>query len=396
MPPRPIRVLVVDDSAVVRKLVTDALSHDPEIEVVGTAVDPYVARDKIKELNPDVLTLDLEMPRMDGLTFLKIVMAQHPLPVIIMSSLTQHGSAHALEALRQGAFDVLAKPHGSYSLGDLGPQLIARIKATAGAKLRALRPEGPEKRIVRPLRPAVITGSEGTKSLSRLAGSRLAAAAGIGAGSRAHHPRRVILLGASTGGTEALREVLTALPAGLPGIAIVQHIPPVFSKAFADRLNTQCNFEVREAVDGDRLTPGLALIAPGNFHMLLQWSVDHYSVRISDGPQVWHQRPAVDLLFKSAANCGAAPYAIAGVLTGMGKDGAEGLLHLRDKGATTFAQDEASCVVYGMPKAAWENGAAERQISLDHIAEAIVHHHAGPAPVHASPAASALQTAHAI
>ncbi len=398
MTPRRIRVLVVDDSAVVRKLVTDALSHDPEVEVVGTAADPYVARDKIKELNPDVLTLDLEMPRMDGLTFLKIVMAQRPLPVIIMSSLTQNGSAHALEALRLGAFDVLAKPHGSYSFGDLGPQLIARIKAAAVAKLRAPRPESPVKNIVRPTPPVVISNPAGAQPSSKLAAARLAAAvSGNGSGVRAyaHNPRRVILLGASTGGTEALREVLTQLPAGLPGIAIVQHIPPVFSKAFADRLNTQCNFEVREAVDGDRLTPGLALVAPGNFHMLLQWSVDHYTVRVTDGPQVWHQRPAVDLLFKSAVNCGAAPYAIAGVLTGMGKDGAEGLLHLREKGATTFAQDEASCVVYGMPRAAWENGGAQRQISLDHVAEAIVQHHAGHPPVHVLHASPSLQPAHA-
>jgi two-component system chemotaxis response regulator CheB len=398
MTPRRIRVLVIDDSAVVRKLVTDALSHDPEIEVVGTAVDPYVARDKIKELNPDVLTLDLEMPRMDGLTFLKIVMAQRPLPVIIMSSLTQNGSAHALEALRLGAFDVLAKPHGAYSFGYLGPQLIARIKAAVGAKLRAPRTESPVKTIVRPTSPVVINSPLAAPPGSKLAAARFAAGAvGHGSGVRAyaHHPRRVILLGASTGGTEALREVLTQLPAGLPGIAIVQHIPAVFSKAFADRLSTQCNFEVREAVDGDRLTPGLALVAPGNFHMLLQWSVDHYTVRVTDGPQVWHQRPAVDLLFKSAVNCGAAPYAIAGVLTGMGKDGAEGLLHLREKGATTFAQDEASCVVYGMPRAAWENGGAQRQIPLDLVAEAIVQHHAGHTPVHVSHASPSLQPAQA-
>lgn len=361
MPPRRIRVLIVDDSAVVRKLVSDALGRDPEIEVVGTAVDPYAARDKIKELNPDVLTLDLEMPRMDGLTFLKIVMAQRPLPVIIMSSLTQHGSTHALEALRLGAFDVLAKPHGSYSFGDLGPELIARIKASVGAKLRPVRAETTPARIGQP-------GPSPAQIATRLAA----------AGQRNHAPRRVILLGASTGGTEALREVLTHLPAGLPGIAIVQHIPPVFSKAFADRLNGMCNFEVREAVDGDRLTPGLALVAPGNFHLMLQWSVDHYSVRVADGPQVWHQRPAVDILFKSAVSCGAAPHAIAGVLTGMGKDGAEGLLDLRNKGATTFAQDEASCVVYGMPRAAWENGGAERQLPLDQVAGAIVRHHSGP------------------
>ncbi len=343
---QPIRVLIVDDSAVVRKLVSDALKSDPEIEVVGTAVDPYIARDKIKELNPDVITLDLEMPRMDGLTFLKIIMEQRPLPVIIMSSLSQRGSDYALEALRLGAFDVLAKPGGPYSFGDLGPQLIARIKATAGARVgRTRAPAAPL-----PIRPAPVTHRHGSA-------------------------RNVILLGASTGGTEALREVLTRLPAGLPGIAIVQHIPPVFSKSFADRLDQLCAFDVREAVDGERLTPNLALIAPGNFHLMLQWRADHYVVRVVNGPQVWHQRPAVDLLFKSAVDCGAAPHAIAGVLTGMGKDGAEGLLRLKEKGATTFAQDEASSVVYGMPRAAWENGAAQRQISLERVADYITHHH---------------------
>jgi two-component system chemotaxis response regulator CheB len=343
----PIRVLVVDDSAVVRKLVSDTLNADPDIEVVGTAADPYAARDKIKELNPDVLTLDLEMPRMDGLTFLRIVMAQRPLPVIIMSSVSQSGSANALEALRLGAFDVLAKPGGSYSFGDLGPQLISRVKASVGA----------------PVRPQPLSSPAPQQPIRAFARSTTA--------------RQVILLGASTGGTEALRDVLTHLPDGLPGMAIVQHIPPVFSKAFADRLNTQCAFEVREAVDGDRLRPGLALVAPGNFHMLLRWQGDHYQVRVTDGPQVWHQRPAVDILFKSAADCGAAPHSIAGVLTGMGKDGAEGLLCLKDKGAATFAQDEASCVVYGMPRAAWENGAARVQVPLSRVADHILHHHEG-------------------
>jgi two-component system chemotaxis response regulator CheB len=356
---RRIRVLVVDDSAVVRKLVTEALHADPEIEVVGTAIDPYVARDKIKQLEPDVLTLDLEMPRMDGLTFLRILMEQHPMPVVIMSSLSQRGSDYALEALRLGACDVLGKPAGSYSFGDLGPQLIARIKAAATAK------------------PGRIARASNISPLpaSRIPPRRAAISA-----------RQVILLGASTGGTEALRAVLTRLPAGLPGMAIVQHIPPVFSKAFATRLNSECAFEVREAVDGDRLVPGVALIAPGNFHLMLQWAGDHYRARVAGGPQVWHQRPAVDVLFKSAADCGAAPHAVAGVLTGMGKDGAEGLLKLRELGAATFAQDEASCVVYGMPRAAWENGGAQRQISLDRIADFIVHptHSAHDAPALAS------------
>ncbi len=357
MTARPIRVLIVDDSAVVRKLVSDALKSDPDIEVVGTAVDPYAARDKIKELNPDVLTLDLEMPRMDGLTFLKIVMEQRPLPVIIMSSLSQRGSDFALEALRLGAFDVLAKPGGPYSFGDLGPQLISRIKASVGARLGRNRPT-----VAGPAPSPVHAAASATSTPARPVPV-----------ARHGSARNIILLGASTGGTEALREVLTHLPAGLPGIAIVQHIPPIFSKSFADRLNQLCAFPVREAVDGERLTPNLALIAPGNYHLMLLWQGDHYRTRVVNGPQVWHQRPAVDLLFKSAADCGAAPYAVAGVLTGMGKDGAEGLLRLRQKGATTFAQDEATSVVYGMPRAAWENGAAQRQIPLERIADHIVH-----------------------
>ena len=352
---RRIRVLIVDDSAVVRKAVSDALKADPEIEVVGTAIDPYMARDKIQALNPDVITLDLEMPRMDGLTFLRILMEQRPLPVIIMSSLTAQGSATAMEALKIGAFDVLAKPSGPYSFGDLGPQLIARIKASTGARLRRVAPRAP----ATPPRPPL--------------------------GARRGSERQLILLGASTGGTEALREVLTHLPGDLPPIAIVQHIPPVFSKAFADRLNTLCAFEVREAVDGDTLQPGLALVAPGNFHLLVQWQVNRYKVRVVSGPPVWHQRPAVDLLFKSAAECGAGPHVMAGVLTGMGRDGAEGLLRLREKGATTFAQDESTSVVYGMPRVAWESGAAQRQLRLEHMADYISDQsNSAPAASHAA------------
>jgi two-component system, chemotaxis family, protein-glutamate methylesterase/glutaminase len=347
----PIRVLVVDDSAMVRKLVTDALSADPDIQVVGTAVDPYVARDKMAKLNPDVLTLDIEMPRMDGLTFLKILMDQRPMPVIIMSSITQRGSHYALEALRLGAFDVLGKPGGPFSFGDLGPQLIERIKATRGARLR---------------RYATAAAVAAEPPIPRRAPSRAASA------------RDLILLGASTGGTEALRTILQKLPADLPGIAIVQHIPPVFSKTFADRLNELCEIEVREAVDGDRLKPGVALVAPGNFHMMVQWHYDHYKVRVTGGPAIWHQRPAVDLLFKSAADSGAGAHAVAGLLTGMGRDGAEGLLRLRERGAVTFAQDEASSVVYGMPRAAWENGAAQRQLSVERVADFLIRHHESP------------------
>jgi two-component system chemotaxis response regulator CheB len=389
MPPRKIRVLVVDDSAVIRKVVSEALSADPEIEVVGTAMDPYIARDKIVQLKPDVLTLDIEMPRMDGLTFLKIIMDERPLPVIIMSSLTKAGSHHAMEALRLGAVDVLGKPGGSYSFGDLGPQLIDKIKTAATAKIRRPTPthapfrrpvanQTPPPNVAAPAPPAALAPARPASSRPPLVA---AARPTVTPASRPpltplahparHHPRRLILLGASTGGTEALRDVLTHLPGDLPGIAIVQHIPAHFSRAFADRLNATCAFEVREAVDGDRLVPGLALVAPGNFHMMLQWTNDGYRVRVADGPMVWHQRPAVDVLFKSAADI-AGVQAIAGILTGMGKDGAEGLLRLRERGAATFAQDEESSVVYGMPRAAWENGAAQRQIPLDHIAAHII------------------------
>jgi two-component system, chemotaxis family, protein-glutamate methylesterase/glutaminase len=370
---RRIRVLIVDDSALVRKLVSEALKTDPEIEVVGTAVDPYAARDKIQQLNPDVITLDLEMPRMDGLTFLRILMEQRPLPVIVMSSLTQRGSDHACEALRLGAFDVLAKPGGPYSFGDLGPQLIARIKATAGARLAPHgTPPHPNLPAAIPRRATSLAPFEPVSTPRGPPPGEPAPRARVAA-------RELILLGASTGGTEALREVLPRLPATLPGIVIVQHIPPMFSRAFAERLNELCAFEVREAVDGDRLRPGLALVAPGDFHLLVHWHHDHYRARVATGPAIWHQRPAIDLLFKSAADAGAGPHVLAGVFTGMGRDGADGLLRLRECGATTFAQDESSSVVYGMPRVAWESGAAQRQLRLDQAADFILRHFEAPA-----------------
>ena len=266
------------------------------------------------------------------------------------------------------AFDVLGKPHGSFSFGELGIQLIAKIRAAAGATLRALPP---------PARPA-------RRDAAASAQPKVPPAA-----VRTFDPRALILLGASTGGTEALKEVITRLPPNLPGIAIVQHIPPIFSRAFADRLRSLSALDVREAVDGDKLVPGVALVAPGNFHLMLQWQHDHYRARVTDGPQVWHQRPAVDLLFKSVADAGAGPHITAGILTGMGKDGAEGLLRLREKGATTFAQDEASSIVYGMPRAAWENGAAQKQIPLNQVADFITRQFAvrpGSRPAIAHPA----------
>ncbi len=372
MIPVKIRVLIVDDSAFVRKLVAEALARDPAIEVVGTAVDPILAREKIAQLKPDVITLDIEMPRMDGLTFLREIMETRPMPVIIMSSLSKTGSHQALEALRLGAVDVLGKPGGAYSFGDLGPQLCEKIKAAAIARMRprgtspAFAPPAPK-----PLAPGALANTGAPQVAPAPVERESAPRIALAAAHSHHNPRRVILLGASTGGTEALRFVLTQLPAGLPGIAIVQHIPPVFSKAFAERLNNLCAFEVREAVDGERLSPGLALIAPGNYHLLLQWAGDGYRVRLSEGPPVWHQRPAVDILFKSAAEAAGA-HAIAGVFTGMGKDGAEGLLHLRKKGALTFSQDEASSVVYGMPKVAWEMGGSRKQVALADAAKHLV------------------------
>jgi two-component system, chemotaxis family, protein-glutamate methylesterase/glutaminase len=382
---RKIRVMVVDDSAVIRMLITEALSADPEIEVVGTAMDPYIARNKMKDLAPDVLTLDIEMPRMDGLTFLQLIMEHRPMPVIIMSSLTQRGSQTALEALRLGAVEVLGKPADAAALEAIGPQLIEKVKAAAVAKLKkrpATTPPPPEKPSTRtPFSakpappPPPLPVAPRPPPLSLPPGT-------------ARDPRALILLGASTGGTEALTDILTQLPAGLPPIAIVQHIPPHFSQAFAERLNKICRFEVREAKDGDWLQHGLALIAPGNFHMLLQRIGDRYRVRVTDGPMVWHQRPSVDMLFKSAAEF-AGPHFLAGILTGMGKDGAEGLLRLRGKGAITFAQDEATSIVYGMPRTAWENGAAQRQLPLEKIAEYVIRTISCPPPAATSPSANA-------
>ncbi|MEI6034842.1 MAG: chemotaxis response regulator protein-glutamate methylesterase [Verrucomicrobiae bacterium] len=340
---RKIRVLIVDDSAIVRKLASDALNADPEIEVVGTAIDPFVARDKIVELEPDVLTLDIEMPRMDGITFLKILMKHRPMPVVIMSSISQKGSTHALDALEAGAVDVIAKPGTAYSVGDLSDDLVRKVKAAYAARHRfSARAELP---------------AESAPARSQTSASRLARGAG------SFDSRTVILLGASTGGTEALKEVLIRLPADVPPICIVQHIPAYFSGAFAGRLNELCAMEVREARDGDEVRSGLVLVAPGDYHMLLSSREGRYIVRLKQGPQVWHQRPAVDILFQSAVPL-VGRYAIAGVLTGMGQDGAKGLLDLKNAGARTFAQDEASCVVFGMPNAAMKLGAADRMVSL--------------------------------
>jgi two-component system, chemotaxis family, protein-glutamate methylesterase/glutaminase len=337
-----IRVLIVDDSALVRKILSEELGKHSDIEVVGTAIDPYAAREKIVALKPDVITLDVEMPRMDGLSFLAKLMKHHPIPVIIVSSLTPRNSDAAIRALSLGAVDVVAKPGSAFSVPDIARQLAESVRAASRARL--MKPAAPT--------PDVAP----TKASPALAGL-----------STTH---KIVALGASTGGTQALEAVLTQLPETMPGIVICQHMPEKFTASFADRLNKVCRLEVREAKDGDFVVPGLALIAPGNFHMMLTMNGARHQVRVKDGPPVHHQRPAVDVLFASVAKS-AGKNAIGAIFTGMGADGAKGLLQMREAGAYTIAQDEASCVVFGMPKEAIKLGAAEEVLPLDRIPEAL-------------------------
>ncbi len=349
---RKVRVLIVDDSAIVRKILRESLASAEGIEVVGTAPDPYIARDKIMELKPDVLTLDIEMPRMNGLTFLQKLMRHHPMPVIVISSLTQKSCSVALDAMRLGAVDVLAKPGGPYSVGDLTTVLAGKVKAAAAARPRQEAPASP------------------TSSVARVANHSL------------YHPRTLIAIGASTGGTEAIREVLEKMPANSPGTVITQHIPAVFSEAFAQRLDRICAMRVREGKDGDRIEPGLALVAPGDRHMLVVRRADGYTVSVQNGPKVCFQRPSVDVLFNSVADS-AGEMATAALLTGMGSDGARGLKKIRDARGVTIAQDEASCVVFGMPKEAILLNAAQHVLPLDQIAQALL----GPTQSSIAPAA---------
>ncbi len=336
-----IRVLVVDDSALVRKILSDELSRAPDIEVVGTAIDPYIARDKIIQLRPDVLTLDIEMPRMDGLTFLQKLMKHHPLPVVIVSSLTQKNSETALRALHLGAIEVIAKPGSSLSLPENGDMLVRAIRAAARARL--VKPPA-----------ATFDPSVAPVSLAQI-----------------DTTHKILAIGASTGGTQAIETVLKSLPANVPGTVIVQHMPPGFTLSFAKRLNDICAMQVREAKDGDLVTQGLVLIAPGNHHMVLQASGAHRIVRLKDGPQVHHQRPAADVLFNSVAKV-VGRNAVGVILTGMGADGAKGLLAMREAGAYTIAQDEESCIVFGMPKEAIKLGAAAEVTPLSHVGRSVL------------------------
>ncbi len=339
-----IKVLIVDDSAVVRKVFSGALSREEDIDVVGTAPDPFVARDKIVQLKPDVITLDIEMPRMDGLTFLKKLMQYYPMPVIVVSSLTPKGSKTALEALENGAVEVLAKAEGSYSVGDMSAQLVEKIRMAARAK---------------------VNGSARASAVAHPAATAASLAL-------SETTQKIIAVGASTGGTEAIKEVLMRMPPNIPGMVIVQHMPAQFTTSFAERLDHLCPLRVREAKDGDSVLNGQALIAPGNFHMILKRSGSRYFVNIKEGPMVHHQRPAVDVLFNSVAKY-AGSNAVGVILTGMGADGAQGMREMKQAGAKTIAQDEGSCVVFGMPKEAIKLGAVDRVVPLDRIPQEIIH-----------------------
>jgi len=335
---RRVRVLVVDDSAVVRNVFHQGLARDPDVEVVGTAPDPYVARDLILEKEPDVITLDLEMPRMDGITFLHKIMRYRPTPVIVVSSLTPSGGALALEALAAGACDVMCKPGGSYSVGDMTADLLQKVKDVAAAGIRAV--------------PATADPPRPVRALTRTT-------------------NQVVAIGASTGGTVAVERILRSLPHNAPGIIITQHMPELFTRYFAGRLKEASHLDVREAQGGESVVPGVALVAPGNRHLLLRRSGARYLTEIKEGPRVNRHRPSVDVMFRSVAHS-AGRNAVGVLLTGMGGDGAQGLLAMHEAGAHTVAQDEASSVVFGMPKVAIELGAVDRVLPVDRIAGEIL------------------------
>ncbi|KXJ32986.1 MULTISPECIES: chemotaxis response regulator protein-glutamate methylesterase [Pseudomonas] len=348
-----IKVLIVDDSAVVRQVLAQSLALDPGIEVVGVAADPVFAMDKMRKQWPDVLVLDVEMPRMDGITFLKKLMSERPTPVVICSTLTEKGAATTLQAMAAGAVSIVTKPQANLKqfLQGSTEDLVHAIKAAARANLKRLAPRAAPVVAAPKLSADVILPAGGT--------------------AMARTTERLVALGTSTGGTQALEAVLTSLPRVCPGIVVVQHMPERFTAAFAERLDRLCDLEVREARHGDRVTPGRVLIAPGGRHMLLKRSGAQYHVDVVDGPPVSRHRPSVDVLFRSVARA-AGSNALGIIMTGMGDDGARGLKELREAGGRTLGQDEDSCVVYGMPKEAMKLGAVEQEIGLNQIAAAIL------------------------
>jgi two-component system chemotaxis response regulator CheB len=351
-----IKVLIIDDSALVRQTLTAILSNDKEIEIIGTASDPYIAAQKINENSPDVITLDIEMPRMDGLTFLKKLMSQHPIPVVVVSTLTEKGTETALKALEYGAIEVVAKPkiNTKELLESDGEELCRKIKIASEVVLK------------RKLPSALSDKSELSPKLSADVMIEK-----INRQSMIKTTDTLIAIGASTGGTEALRLLLEKMPVDAPGIVIVQHMPEMFTRQFAKRLDTLCKVSVKEAENGDPVIPGHVLIAPGNKHMMVKRSGARYFVEVKEGPLVNRHRPSVDVLFRSTARY-AGSNAIGVLLTGMGDDGAKGLLEMKDAGAYTIAQDEQSCVVFGMPKEAIKLNAVDKILPLDKITNAII------------------------
>ena len=348
-----IRVLIVDDSAIVRQTLADILGADPEITVIGTASDPFAAARRIQEEVPDVITLDVEMPRMDGITFLRKIMAQRPMPVVMCSSLTEEGSETLMQALEAGAVDVILKPRVDTAqyLTEARMRICDVVKAAARARLRR-QSDAAEDR-------------SGRKMLvTRKLSADVILPPPVARHAMARTTETVICIGASTGGTESLRVVLEALPVAAPGTVIVQHMPEKFTAAFARRLDSLCQVEVKEAADGDTVLRGRVLIAPGDKHMLLQRSGARYYVSVKDGPLVSRHRPSVDVLFRSAAQYAGAN-AVGIIMTGMGDDGAHGMLEMHQAGALTIAQDEATCVVFGMPKEAIALGGVDRVLPLD-------------------------------
>jgi two-component system chemotaxis response regulator CheB len=351
-----IKVMVVDDSAVVRQVVGGMLAQTPGIEVIASVADPLLAMERMKQQWPDVIVLDVEMPRMDGITFLKKIMSERPTPVVICSTLTEKGAKTTMEALASGAVAIVTKPRLGLKqfLADAADDLVATVKAAARANVRrlALPAADAPPPAVTPKQTADAILAPATRAMTQTT-------------------ERVVALGTSTGGTQALEEVLTALPGVCPGIVIVQHMPEKFTAAFAARLDSLCRIAVKEAANNDRVVPGRALIAPGGRHMLLKRSGAQYHVEVVDGPLVNRHRPSVDVLFRSVAKS-AGPNALGVIMTGMGDDGAAGLLEMRNAGATTLAQDEESCVVFGMPKEAIKRGGVQRSVALQGVAREIV------------------------
>lgn len=347
-------VLIVDDSAIVRQTLADILSSDPEIEVIAKASDPFIAAEHISRQVPDVILLDVEMPRMDGLTFLQKVMSQHPIPVVICSSLAESGSDTALRALEYGAVEIILKPRlgAKQFLEEAKIHICDAVKAAAAAQVKRL---AFHQRDVPP----------------KLTADAVLAKARIGQDAMLKTTEKVVVVGASTGGTEAIKDFLVALPLDAPGIVIVQHMPEIFTTAFSQRLDTMCHISVKEAETNDTVIRGRALIAPGNHHLLLKRSGARYYVEVKDGPLVSRHRPSVDVLFRSAARY-AGPNAIGVIMTGMGDDGARGMLEMKEAGAMTIAQDEDSCVVFGMPKKAIDLGAVDKVLPLQSIAGAVM------------------------